>query len=417
MQELESLSSGVSKDYFLFKSFNGKTSKLTIVFSAAGSKSFTGFNLLKKIESDFIFIRDPNRSWYNEGVKDAWGNFSELCSLIESFVKLYDRNNVTFTGGSMGGYASILFGSILKVGRVLAFSPQMMLDHRLPNNPSVSVKLMHKNIYVELANNTETDFQIYVGSECLEDIYNIYPSFLINNIQVRCILGAPHNVMEYLHNKNTLVDIIKNTIYVGEPGLALSELSIGNSICDIESISNFIEFYYFGVGNGRGILKLTKRYPQWRVLNIWVVKYCLKVGEYGLAEDYLLKIDCIDEEASDLHYDLGNSAMKSKHYDFAEIHFKKAIEIKPDSSLYISKLGALMMLKGSFDAAFDLQDKALRINPNNITALYQCGLLSIKSNLFQRSVYYFKKSISLGDKNPMTVKHLNTALNKIKEAS
>jgi hypothetical protein len=88
------------------------------------------FEFLRFLETYFknsskLFYKDTHRSCYHYGVKGISTNVDQTLEHIKSKIKGY--NKVLFLGVCGGGYAAILFGSLLHVQFVLAFTPPTIL--------------------------------------------------------------------------------------------------------------------------------------------------------------------------------------------------------------------------------------------------------------------------------------------------
>ncbi|NDP28016.1 MAG: hypothetical protein GZ087_11405 [Flavobacterium sp.] len=78
-----------------------------------------------------IFVRDIQKQWYIEGVS-AKMNTPKL--VAEHLIKLC-KDYIVFTiGSSAGGFAALLFGSIIKAKRVYAFNSQLDLTIIIKNS-------------------------------------------------------------------------------------------------------------------------------------------------------------------------------------------------------------------------------------------------------------------------------------------
>lgn len=108
---------------------HGESPNLIISYS---SNIHTGFERKKSLVKlkcelntfDIIYIRNPN-GWYIGNLFNIGKDVSDTIKFLENVAKPY--KNVVFTGFSMGGYASILFGSLLNIKRVVAVNPQIDL--------------------------------------------------------------------------------------------------------------------------------------------------------------------------------------------------------------------------------------------------------------------------------------------------
>jgi len=82
-------------------------------------KNFLTSNFPK---ASLIFLKDANLAWYNKGLAPITNSVLTTAELLRNKIRPYKR--AFFIGSSSGGYAAILFGSLLKVSRVIAFRPQ-----------------------------------------------------------------------------------------------------------------------------------------------------------------------------------------------------------------------------------------------------------------------------------------------------
>jgi len=72
-----------------------------------------------------IFVRDIQKQWYIEGVNSDLCTPELLCNELKS---LSDGMKIFAIGSSAGGFAAILFGSLLNAERVYAFNAQLNLN-------------------------------------------------------------------------------------------------------------------------------------------------------------------------------------------------------------------------------------------------------------------------------------------------
>ena len=87
-------------------------------------------NFLKQHFShiDAQFYVDYNCKSYHQGIQGISHNIDETVDYLKDKFKGYER--VICLGASAGGYAAILFGSLLNVDTVIAFIPQTKLKSR-----------------------------------------------------------------------------------------------------------------------------------------------------------------------------------------------------------------------------------------------------------------------------------------------
>ena len=110
----------------------GESKTLLITFAgisgAVGLYPFEFFKITKGFDIDKIFIRDLEQSWYHKGMRDISGSIEESAKYLKSIIKENNYKKVVCLGNSMGGYAAIVVGYLIKADTVLSFSPQTFLD-------------------------------------------------------------------------------------------------------------------------------------------------------------------------------------------------------------------------------------------------------------------------------------------------
>jgi hypothetical protein len=108
-----------------------KSSILIISFAGqdrmyGGIQRFEFVNFLTKHfkDVDKHFYVDKHVNSYHEGIDGITKNIDETVEYLKKEISTYDK--VILLGVSSGGYAAILFGSLLNVYAVLAFIPQTL---------------------------------------------------------------------------------------------------------------------------------------------------------------------------------------------------------------------------------------------------------------------------------------------------
>lgn len=107
---------------------------------------FTGYAMIHSAQQHFDFKRilndnfenidkhfyiDKNQKSYHKGISGISNNIDETVEYLKNIIKNYTKT--IFMGISSGGYAAILFGSLLNATRVLAFIPQTILYKNDPD--------------------------------------------------------------------------------------------------------------------------------------------------------------------------------------------------------------------------------------------------------------------------------------------
>lgn len=104
---------------------------------------------------NILYISDPYQplpqykesggSWFIS--PDGEMTLPVLAKKIENFADAIDANNIVFYGSSMGGYAAIVLGSMVKGGKVVAECPQLYLEKHPGSRFVCETLLDQKNLH------------------------------------------------------------------------------------------------------------------------------------------------------------------------------------------------------------------------------------------------------------------------------
>ena len=98
-----------------------------------------------KIKNAFkhIFVRDLQKQWYIGGINSRMNNPDKLLD----FLKTETEGYLVYTvGSSAGGYAALLYGSLLNVKRVYAFNAQLNLFETIRTSNSNKDPIIFDNL-------------------------------------------------------------------------------------------------------------------------------------------------------------------------------------------------------------------------------------------------------------------------------
>ena len=117
--------------------------KLVVVFASNMHRGFerkTSLMQLKYERSDFdvLYLRNQFK-WYLGGLNGIGKNINHTLAFLKKEFSKYDE--VLCTGCSAGGYASILFGSLLEVDSVIVEGAQISLDYVIQEIPTNRKKM------------------------------------------------------------------------------------------------------------------------------------------------------------------------------------------------------------------------------------------------------------------------------------
>jgi acyl carrier protein len=111
----------------------GEDRSLTIVAFTGGARllllrPFDFMDVTGVMRYGRILVRDPTKSWFHLGFGEEGGNFESVMQSVRGLLAELKGEKLMTIGTSMGGYAALLAGHLLKADYVHAFSPQTYLD-------------------------------------------------------------------------------------------------------------------------------------------------------------------------------------------------------------------------------------------------------------------------------------------------
>jgi hypothetical protein len=106
----------------LLLAFGGLAGKL-------GLPVFEFFHLTSRFEqTNTIFLRDSRKLWYHAGLPGIGGDVESIAAFLQRYTEHPSTQRVITFGNSGGGYAAMLFGQMLQVNEVHAFSPKTSIE-------------------------------------------------------------------------------------------------------------------------------------------------------------------------------------------------------------------------------------------------------------------------------------------------
>lgn len=75
-----------------------------------------------------LYLRDLNRAWFLRGLRGVTKDVEETVAFLRAEAKSVQAQRIILTGYSLGGFAALLYGSLLGADEVHALSPQTFLS-------------------------------------------------------------------------------------------------------------------------------------------------------------------------------------------------------------------------------------------------------------------------------------------------
>lgn len=177
--------------------------------------------LQANLDCHFIYLRDMKQSWYHQGVLGLGDTIPQVAQRLQEIIGTINHSKVLTIGGSMGGYAALLFGHLVGADRMLAFSPQTFIckelmdrhgDHRL-DEPLHRMWSSCDLLYPDLKEVPldPTRAHIIYGTWDIKDVIHS------ERMSVRTTaVPGDHGVVKQMRNDGRLIKLIKKELGNGD---------------------------------------------------------------------------------------------------------------------------------------------------------------------------------------------------------
>ncbi|ASQ10233.1 tetratricopeptide repeat-containing protein [Sinorhizobium meliloti] len=267
---------------------------LVIVFSSRNRTNFEMQTALKDLRVNKLHVKDrTGQSWFHAGVEGISCDLQSTADALSSVVKGGRFKRVTCIGASMGGYAALLFGALLKVDRAVAFSPQTVFHERWPYAPSPDVPVRDFDLPGLVGAASRTQFHIVSSSE-LHDVY-------------QASLVAKH--------KNVRLDVIEwdhNTLFKVKTAMSISKFITGLVGRENHAAKHYEASHVMG---------------NMPASDVFQVLDLLYRGKHNKCIDICRYLLLRNDRSCELNLILGQCLYFTKRYDQALQHLKRAYQI------------------------------------------------------------------------------------------
>jgi hypothetical protein len=123
----------VEDDCALYRDYSEESRVLVVSFSGLkqNPEAVPGFSLRRTfmgLPIKQLYLRDLDRAWFLRGLRGVTRDVDETVAFLRQEAAFVQARRVILTGYSLGGFAALLYGSLLGVDEVHAISPQTFLS-------------------------------------------------------------------------------------------------------------------------------------------------------------------------------------------------------------------------------------------------------------------------------------------------
>ncbi|MFD1330642.1 hypothetical protein ACFQ4O_01355 [Methylopila musalis] len=345
------------------------SSELIIVFSSVNSNGFSFYKSFDGNDASKIFLRDPFDQWYQKGINEQIGSVHALADRIKEIKNHLSAKRVVCVGSSMGGYAALLFGSLIRADAVFACSPQTVLDIRLPHTPSVSYdaeEFFDLQPLLWKKQRHRPQVHILYGSDDIVDIWNAKRARRLDGDGRYPVAGQDHLAAAAAVASGDFASTVK-ALCVGAPVDISLPLDKGVEDPDVEKlVDKIVDAMYFNVNFKKVAIfaeRLSDIRPNWAVpLNVLSVAYA-KTGNLPDAVAAAELASSLAPKSITLATEAASLLLKVKRYDDAKIAFEKCLKLRSKHYAAFCGLGLVYAAKGEREQAEAMYLKAIDVRP------------------------------------------------------
>lgn len=202
-------------DTEIFYAMPSESDTAVVAFGSngGGHGHFHFFKLLKPLPGfSKLLVRDPTPRWYNAGLPGVGDTLEEIAAGVEREVSLLGATRIVTFGSSMGAYASILFGCMLGAERVIAFSPQTLLDPGLRHSPSADIDLQVADLEPLIQATPGTPVDVVVGWEDHIDVFHSQRVAGLPSVRVLALRERTHSFVLEFSDEGKLLPLLTDLV-------------------------------------------------------------------------------------------------------------------------------------------------------------------------------------------------------------
>lgn len=129
---------------------------------------------LAGLDANIVYLNTPDNSWYQSGIGPDVPGIEETRKLIFEIRQALNAKKSYSVGMSMGGYAAVLFGLLLRMDATLAFTPETLLGKQHSRSWKLNKLRYYDSRYSDLStlikNNSSTIINLVYGVYDLTDL-------------------------------------------------------------------------------------------------------------------------------------------------------------------------------------------------------------------------------------------------------
>jgi hypothetical protein len=209
------------KSKILFLTFGG-------IYGGIGIPVFEFYRITEEFKIRKLFLRDLRQVWYQGGLPEVGENIYSIAEFIKTQIDQQDCDKTIMIGNSAGGYAALLFGSILHADKVVAFSPQTFLNLRakisnfdfrwskqilnMYRTQEMVKSTLDLRDFFSRQNNNKTNFKIFYSRMDRLDTIHAKRMGEFSNFELHEFNSGGHELVKWLRDEHILYKILSSAV-------------------------------------------------------------------------------------------------------------------------------------------------------------------------------------------------------------
>lgn len=392
--------------------------RLAIVFSHIDEPRgrFSLYGTLRDVPAHRLFVNIPGNLWYLDGIPGFGEGIEATAATLRAAVAGLAPAETVCIGVSMGGYAALLFGTLLGA-RILAFGPETVL--KLPESRSSRfVGERPASPWDDLApllarrpENLAT--AILTGESDLVDLHCVRRVAHLPGLRIRTFRGVGHEVPAALHRFDAFRPLVAG--FVRDASLPEALPLEGRILSAGTAAKDVVEGRRLRLaGEAEEARRLLERclaaYPDSDAARDELGQIRLAARDFAGAEKYFRLALRLAPDIAGYHDRLGRALSGAGKFAEAEAAHRQALSLTCGNAALHLHHGVALAGLGRETEAAEAFRAALSFNPRAAEAHHRLGLLQARRGDLAAAEACQRAAIAASPRNAAFHHHLALAL-------
>jgi hypothetical protein len=193
-----------------------------------GMPPFEFFKATEGISVKRLFVRDLRQAWYHRGIPGHGDTIEQAAAALGGLVARHRVQRLVVAGNSAGGYAALLFGTLLDADVALCFAPQTVLDldvlaafddHRwdeqivaLARDGVLDPRFADLSVALPTLERPRTSFQVYFDASFDVDRLHAERVAPVPGVVLHPQAGGKHGIAREMRDSGQLDEVLRRAL-------------------------------------------------------------------------------------------------------------------------------------------------------------------------------------------------------------